>query len=665
VATSDITARPLEWNPPRQAISRVPYLPGLDGMRALAVVAVMLYHTNNGWLPGGFIGVEVFFVISGYLITLLLIGEHEKTGHIDLRQFWIRRARRLLPALFLMMAMLMVYSAIFERDTLGKLRGDVLAGIGYITNWYHIWVGAGYTASADFAPLRHLWSLAVEEQFYLVWPLVMIALIGLGRRRLPDISRWLVLAAIAIAVIVGVMFHPGRISTPEITPNAYWEVGSRSISKMDTLYLSTITRSTGLLVGAAFAMLWRPVAVMRGPLRRRGRELDVIAVVGLAGLGAAAWYLHVIVQDGPRADPWLFRGGFLAVDVATVMVIAAVTHQGAAAGPLLGNPVLNWIGTRSYGLYLYHWPIYQIIRTTAGGTLTGAEFAGAMAATAVITELSYRLVEMPIRRGKVAPWWEQLREGDDPARQQAVAIGAVACTALFGFAAVSMASAELKQNEVAEALGSQGQGLTVDDIINGTSTSLGSSTSALPTSSVAPTSSVVGATAPPAPSTAPIPSTTALVAAPVVAFGDSVMANVVDSLTGLGVQVVADVGLQIYDINDDIEQLAAAGALPETVIIHLGTNGEFQYANLTSVMDLLRDVDRVFVVTIHGPSYTDANNAQIRALPTSYPNVQVIDWDREITENCTGDECLAADNIHPGADGAALYVSLVRGALGI
>ena len=146
VATQELSARPLEWNPPRQAISRVPYLPGLDGMRALAVVAVMIYHTNNGWLPGGFIGVEVFFVISGYLITLLLIGEHEKTGRIDLKQFWLRRARRLLPALFLMMTLLMIYTAIFERDTLGKLRGDVIAGVGYVTNWYQIWVGAGYTA---------------------------------------------------------------------------------------------------------------------------------------------------------------------------------------------------------------------------------------------------------------------------------------------------------------------------------------------------------------------------------------------------------------------------------------------------------------------------------------------------------------------------------------
>ena len=175
----DLTARPLEWNPPRPAISRVPYLPGLDGMRALAVVAVMVYHANHDWLPGGFIGVEVFFVISGYLITLLLIGEHEKSGRIELKQFWLRRARRLLPALFLMMAAADgVLRASSSATASASIRGDIVAGSAYVSNWYQIWVGQGYTAQANFAPLRHLWSLAVEEQFYLVWPLVMVGLIA-------------------------------------------------------------------------------------------------------------------------------------------------------------------------------------------------------------------------------------------------------------------------------------------------------------------------------------------------------------------------------------------------------------------------------------------------------------------------------------------------------
>ena len=314
----------------RRNLSSVPYLRGLDGMRALAVIAVMVYHANSSWLPGGFIGVEVFFVISGYLITLLLIGEHERTGRVSLGQFYLRRARRLLPALFLMLAMVVVYTALFKREELGRLRGDVLAALGYVSNWFQIWVGQGYTAEGQFAPLRHLWSLAVEEQFYLVWPLVMIGLIRVGKGRLPSYSRWLLLAAVAISVAVGLLFEPTRAIDPATTPDAFWQVGGHPIAKTDTLYLSTITRSTGLLVGAALAMLWRPVAVMRGPLRNKGRALDVLALVGVGSLLVLAWRLHIVTDAG--ADPWLFRGGFLAVDLAAMLMIAAVTHRRSFAG---------------------------------------------------------------------------------------------------------------------------------------------------------------------------------------------------------------------------------------------------------------------------------------------------------------------------------------------
>ena len=364
--------RPLEWSPPRTAISRLPYLPGLDGMRALAVAAVIVYHANNSWLPGGFLGVEVFFVISGYLITLLLIGEHESTGRINLRQFWYRRARRLLPALFLLLIGVTLFTALFRREALGQLRGDVLAALTYTSNWYQIWVGQGYTASGDFAPLRHLWSLAVEEQFYLVWPLVMVGLIRLGRRRLPAMSRWLFLAAVVVTVVMALLYYPGPIESCRATPDAYYTLAGRCLSKTDTLYLGTFFRSAGLLLGAAFAMVWRPVALMRGPMRNKGRLLDVAAVLGLAGLAALCWYLHIVTPEG--ADPWLFRGGFFVTAVATLFVIAAVTHQRSLAGPLLGNAVLLWIGTRSYGLYLFHWPIFQMIRRVSGNPLSLPQF---------------------------------------------------------------------------------------------------------------------------------------------------------------------------------------------------------------------------------------------------------------------------------------------------
>jgi peptidoglycan/LPS O-acetylase OafA/YrhL/lysophospholipase L1-like esterase len=674
MAVQDITARPLEWNPPRQAISRVPYLPGLDGLRAVAVVAVMIYHTNNGWLPGGFIGVEVFFVISGYLITLLLIGEHEKTGRIDLKQFWLRRARRLLPAVFLLLALLIVYTALFKRDTLGLLRGDVIAGLAYVTNWYQIWVGAGYTAAADFAPLRHLWSLAVEEQFYLFWPVVMVGLIRLGRRRLPDVSRWLVLGAVGIALAVGLLYHSGPVGTPAVTPAAYWDVAGRSISKMDTLYLSTISRSTGLLLGAAFAMLWRPVAVMRGPLRDKGPALDLLAAVGLAVLGALAWFLHVIGDTG-QADPWLFRGGFLAVGLASVMVIAAVTHRGAKAGSLLGNPIFNWIGTRSYGLYLYHWPIYQIIRETAGSTLTVAEFAAAMACTAVITEFSYRFVEMPVRKRRIGAWWDRLQETSDPKPRQLIVGGAVAAVSVFGFAAVSMATADLKQNDVQESINA-GEAV-VGDIGDLSSTStvpvVAPTTTAGGQPTTASTAPVVGggvATA--APSTA-APSTAGATTVPAassrfIAIGDSVMRGAASPLTALGFFVDARESIQFDAFVPQIAALVEGGTVPELMVIALGTNGNINDDDVQELFTALAPIPNVIVLTVHvDRSWTADNNELIRTLPAEYPNVQVLNWDVLASECATWaaqqnmpGNCFASDGFHLSADGADYYTELIR-----
>ncbi len=647
-------------------ISRVPYLPGLDGMRAFAVVAVMVYHANPDWLPGGFLGVEVFFVISGYLITLLLISEKERTSTVDMRQFWVRRARRLLPALFTMMIALTIWTAIFERDALGKLRGDVVAAFFYVSNWYQIWTGAGYTAANDFAPLRHLWSLAVEEQFYLIWPLVMFALLRGGSRRIADISRYLVVAALAITVLVAVLYHPGPVGTAEVTPEAYWTILGRDISKVDALYLSTITRAGGLLLGAAFAMIWRPVALMRGPLRTKGRMLDGVAFVGFVALGAMAWWMYLLGPDG--ADPWLFRGGFLLCAIATLMMIAAVTHERAFTSRVLSIPVLLWIGTRSYGLYLYHWPIYQMIRNIAGNHLKLHEFVFAMIATGIVTEASYRFIETPIRKGTFGASLARIRRSPvGGPRNVLLGIGAVV-GALTLFAGVSLATASVEENEVRQTL-DEGAAFTCD-VVNDPTCS-GSAPADPPVvtgGATSPDAATPDATTDPSGSVVPVAppeqTTTTQPPAPIEQFalGDSVMLGAAGELTNRGFVVDAAESRQFSDGLGIVEQLNAADRLGDVVVVHLGTNGDIDSDDLSAMMDALVDVPQVLLLTIDvDRAWTERNNALILDAASTRQNVSVLYW-ADLDDSCPGD-CFQSDGFHLRPDGQVYYSALIEGAL--
>ncbi len=684
----------------RDQISQLPYLPGLDGIRAIAVVAVMVYHANSDWLVGGYLGVEVFFVISGYLITLLIIAEHERTGTIDLKNFWIRRFRRLLPALFVMMLLLSVWVSLFERDALGKLRGDVIAGVMYVSNWYQIWIGAGYSAGNDFAPLRHLWSLAVEEQFYVIWPLVMIAFVKSGSRQIAGVARWLFLAAVIVTVGVALLSYTGPQASVVVddlgvvstdTPDAYWEIGGRLISKPDALYLSTISRSSGLLLGSAFAMIWRPAAIMRGPLRNKAGIFDGMAVVGFVVLAAMCWFVAFTPAQG--VDPLLFRGGFFLTGLASLAIIAAVTHQRAVTGKLLALPLLVWIGTRSYGLYLYHWPIYQIIRNIAANKLAFHEFVLAMVATVIITELSYRLVETPIRQGKFGELLRRRRSGGrgrstltDGQRKAAMAGGVIAVV-LSVFAIGSMATAELKQNEVAQSLEDasestcsilrdpdcdgvldfDSEGNPIDDsgsdsaaVDDGTQTGAEDVTS--DSGQVAVESSeqdAPGDTSVPDTTEAPPPAVSQL------AIGDSVMKGAAEELSARGFSVDAIESRSWTSGVELVEQLAAADRLPEQLVIHLGTNGPIGQEGMDQMMAAVADVPSVLLVTNVRPDDPDlasANNALMIAAGGANENVSVLYWDG-LASSCSGD-CIYNDGIHLKSTGAEYYSQLIDDTIG-
>lgn len=406
------------------------YMPGLDGLRAVAVLVVIAYHLEFGWAQGGLLGVGVFFTLSGYLITDILLEQYAALGRIPLKDFWLRRARRLLPALFLMLAVVSVWVALLDPSRLAALRADVIAAVLYVSNWWYIFQDVSYFENfGPPPPLGHLWSLAVEEQFYVVWPLLLLLALRFIRR------RWLlvgltVLASVLSAALMAYLYEPGLDPT--------------------RVYDGTDTRAFGLLLGAALAMVWssrslgrevRPTETHPSETRRsrrlhhRGRRiiLDCAGIVGLVSIALLVWLTS-------EFSPFIYRGGLVVLSIATVMVVAALAHPGTFTGRALGVAPLRWVGVRSYGIYLWHFPIIAL--TTQSPQRNLLVDALQVTATIAVAALSWRFFEEPIRRGAIERLWNRLRSGgwrtSFPVRGLAASVGTAAVTVL---AVVSLAGA--------------------------------------------------------------------------------------------------------------------------------------------------------------------------------------------------------------------------------
>jgi len=358
-------------------------MPGLDGLRAIAVLAVIAYHLNPAWAPGGLLGVGVFFTLSGYLITDLLLGQREATGRLQLGDFWLRRARRLLPALFLMLAVVVAWVTLLDRSLLPGLRGDVLAAVGYVSNWWNIVREASYFARfGPPPPLDHLWSLAVEEQFYLIWPW----LLWLGLRYVPGryTLAGLTLAGAALsAAAMALIYQPG------VDPTRVYE--------------GTDTRAFGLLIGAALAMVWPSRELRADRVNHLGRLLsDGAGVVGLVVIGILVW------QTSEYA-PFLYKGGIVLLSVATVLVLTALVHPASWLGVAVGWRPLRWLGVRSYGIYLWHYPIIVLTAPSPQQRINLSLEVLQVVATIVVAALSWQFFEEPIRRGAIGRIWARTR----------------------------------------------------------------------------------------------------------------------------------------------------------------------------------------------------------------------------------------------------------------
>ncbi len=366
------------------------YMPGLDGLRAVAVLGVIVYHLGFTWMPGGLLGVGVFFTLSGYLITDILLGQVAKGG-IHLKNFYIARARRLLPALFIVIVVVLAWVTVVGPHQPDDFRMSAVSGAFYFNNWWSIFHDVSYFQRfAAPEPLNHLWSLSIEEQFYIFWPFILMA----GLRLVPEVRYSSGVRFRLAGVTVGL-----AVASAILMALLYNSHGDPS-----RVYYGTDTRAQELFIGAALAMIW--------PSRRLRPDVSAVAIRRLDMLGGFGIFMILVLYlTTKELSPFLYRGGFLVLSIVTALAIAAMAHPATRLGLLVGCKPLRWIGVRSYGIYLWHFPI--IILTTPDGADSVSVVRALLqfVMTLAIAALSWTFVEDPIRHGAIGRIWREARAG--------------------------------------------------------------------------------------------------------------------------------------------------------------------------------------------------------------------------------------------------------------
>ena len=604
--------------------NRLSYITGLDGIRAIAVMAVLFYHANQPWALGGFLGVETFFVLSGFLITSLLLAEWQSTNRIDLQHFWLRRARRLLPAVWLLLLVLPAVAVLFARDALPRLQEDIPAALIYSTNWVYIVREVPYFEAFGRPPLlQQLWSLAVEEQFYLIWPLLLLLLLRLSRG-----SRYGLLAATLLLTALSGAWMAALYS-PDADPLR--------------IYYGTDTRAAGFLVGAMLAMMWSPGQTLPRAKRRAFEAL------GWAGLLA----LVILYNKLNEFQPFLYRGGILLTAFASALLIVGASTPTTWISRLLEMRLLRWIGSRSYSIYLWHWPVFMLTRP--GFDL---EFPtvwirlGQVAATFLLAELSYRWVETPVRqqgfRGSLHALQEAFRGWPVP---QKVGVG----TALISASALLIWQGMLTPVTASAPADEM-------PILQATPTPATARPTA--TQPAALTSPPTREPLTPRPLTV---SPTPAVDLPQVTFiGDSIMQGaspMFDDVFGEEIYIDAARKRKMEDVPALVETLSREGHLSNVVVIHLGSNRPFEDPVFDEVMEALlaHDVERVIFINVHRPIgweyYLNQNFAEG---VQRWPQAELIDWDA-LAHREQG--WFIKDQTHLSYAGSEAYVAAIRAKL--
>ena len=578
------------------------YIHSVDGLRAVAVIAVLLYHLGIGWIPGGFLGVDLFFVISGYVITGLILDSIERSGGLDLRAFYLSRVRRLLPALVAMVVFTTLFIGVYAPETVRRFISDLPYVFTGTMNWALVNRQQDYFESIGRPPLlQHTWSLAVEAQFYLIWPLVLLFVLKfLGKRNISFVAL-----GIALASGAALFAYSIQIDIKE--------------SAVSHVYFGTDTHSIGLFLGSALAVSWKPQNLTRDITKRAQDFIDLIGVFGLLGLLSTFLFIR-------ESDPTLYRIAFPLSAIFACATLASVVHPASRFAPILSTKPLLWIGERSYGIYIWHWIVFQLTRPSID--LVGDDWALYSLRVLIVfalADISYRYIETPVRRGYFELWFRGMkyRTPSVRIRQKLSALLAVAVT-LFATTLVSINAIERADEIAAQDL--LGQELAAQDAANSANTE----------DDVITDANTPG----------------------LWVTGDSVILGIRNVLASYErIELInARVGRQIGELIE-VARTDQKFVADSPVVLNLGNNNRLVESDVTALFEIVKDQPRVIVVNTAVPrNWRDENNEIISRVSSRYPNTTLIDW-QKLSEGHP--EYFASDGVHLNPPGVNAYVSAI------
>ena len=585
------------------------YIAPIDGLRALAVTAVILYHLGINWIPGGFLGVDLFFVISGYVITRLLLDSIMSKGALDLREFYWARVRRLLPPVLFMLTGTTFLIAAWKPDAIHRFLSDLPYVLTGSENWHLVAVHQDYFQAIGRPPLlQHTWSLGVEIQFYILWPLILLLILKyLGKKRVAQTS-------LVIAFISGLVLFVYSL-----------RVDSSSSNQISHIYFGTDTHSLGLFLGAALAVSWVPANLSKNISERAQDFVDGIGVIGLLGLLCTFFFID-------ESNAALYRIAFPLAALFGVAIITSLVHPASRFSPLMSSRPLVWIGQRSYGIYLWHWVVFQVTRPNVD--LAGANWAINAARILIVialADISLRWIEIPIRRGALSTWIRGLKyRSKSTRRKQKAWIISVSIALLLTTSAASWVAWMEDFNSTSR--GSQ-QGSTGVFPHN-------QSDSSVLANNTKNASEKTG----------------------LWVTGDSIILGIRDKLEShFPIELInARVGRQIGELIQ-VAQRDKVGLATSTVVFDIGNNNHLTESDVRTLFELLKNQPKMIVVNTAVPrAWRDDNNRIINKVIVDYPQAQLVDW---ASLSFGHPEYFAPDGVHLSDAGGDVYVGAILEAL--